>query len=93
MSFREQNNLDGTRFEAVENGTFPAIRAHEVVAHLPVGFIKFDVEGMEIAILKGRKRPGRRTSRPALTPRAPALQVAIYAQRQAQYRQNWAEFY
>ena len=52
------------------SGRFPAIRADEIVAHFPVGFIKLDVEGMEIAILEGRKRPGCRTSRPVLTPRA-----------------------
>ena len=53
------------------------------MAHFPVGFIKLDVEGMEIGRhSEGRKRPGL-PYQPTSADASSALQVAIYGQRQA----------
>jgi FkbM family methyltransferase len=53
VSFREDNNLGGTRFARVNSGELFALRLDGVTAHLPVGFIKVDVEGMELEVLTG----------------------------------------
>ena len=46
-------NLGGTRFAADEHGAFISLAADPLVAHLPVGAVKIDVEGMEMDVMEG----------------------------------------
>lgn len=59
------DNLGGTRFMPSETGEFLSIPGDPLVAHLPVGAIKIDVEGMETDVLEGLRTTIRRW-RPAL---------------------------
>ena len=64
-TFREADNIGGTRFASAATGTFSSICLDGVVGHLPVGFIKIDVEGMEMDVIAGlRETIGR--GRPAM---------------------------
>lgn len=48
-------NLGGTRFSRDEAGSFTTIPADALVAHVPIGAVKIDVEGMEMDVLEGMK--------------------------------------
>jgi FkbM family methyltransferase len=48
-----RNNWGGTRLTADQDGNVSAVRLDDVLGGIPVALLKIDVEGMELAVLRG----------------------------------------
>ena len=84
VSIRYADNLGGTQFARAATGAFTAIRPDGVVAHLPVGFVKIDVEGMEMEALSGLRE--------TLSRWRPAMFIEIEDRRAAEFEEWMRSF-
>lgn len=53
LSHWEDNNWGGAIFRPDEAGTISAVAGDSILAPMPIGFIKMDIEGMEMEALRG----------------------------------------
>jgi FkbM family methyltransferase len=53
LSYWEDNNWGGAVFRPDEGGVISAVSGDSILAPMPIGFIKMDIEGMEVEALRG----------------------------------------